>query len=54
MALYGKYDVVRYPSGYAVTNAQTHEWMHEKPIPNQDDAHKLARKLAAEDAKEKS
>jgi hypothetical protein len=26
MATYGRYEVITYPSGYAVTDMQTHEW----------------------------
>jgi hypothetical protein len=51
MADYGKYDVIRYPGGYAVTNMQTHEWMHEKLIADQEAAHRLARQLRDADHK---
>lgn len=50
MADYGKYDVIRYPGGFAVTDMQTHEWMHEELIGDQAKAHKLARDLQARDA----
>lgn len=50
MATYGKYEVIVYPSGYAVTNMQTHEWMHEKLITDYDAAHRVARRLQKRDA----
>lgn len=49
MATYGKYEVISHPSGYAVTNMQTHNWMHEDLIADQAKAHRLARKLMDED-----
>lgn len=51
MATYGKYDVIVYPSGYAVTDMQTHQWMHEKLITDREAAHRLARQLRDADHK---
>jgi hypothetical protein len=48
MAEYGKYDIIRYASGYAVTDMQTHNWMHEKLI-SWVKADGLARKLQKAD-----
>lgn len=52
MAEYGRYDVIRYGSGYAVTDMQTHNWMHEKLLPWMK-AHSLARKLEKEDERKR-
>lgn len=52
MATYGRYEVIKYPSGCAVTDMNTHEWAHEKLMPEQA-AHALARKLEREEAEKK-
>ena len=52
MATYGRYDIVVYPSGYLVTDMQTHEAVGNMTA-NRGTAHRRARRLQLKEEAEK-
>lgn len=50
MATYGRYEVITYPSGYVITDMNTHQPV-SKMITNRVIAHRRARRLQRRDAR---